>query len=670
MQTISKSKRLKNWNKIISSISLPKPQDKVSEWAEKNIVLGRDVSPLPGPFRYDPTPHWREVVDSKAKYIVILKGGQSGATQCVVVPKSLHTIAQNPCNIMITSGNEDLSAEFVSTRLDPAIASAGLQNKIRPSVQKKRNAKTGDTDKVKQFDGGNMFLCSVGAIDRVGKQKSLTVGIFDDWSASKMSDKKQGNLYSILQQRFNTSAFTKQQIFISTPEVDPDPTYELFLKGDQRKWHLPCPCCGSMIDLRWTDVINGERVGVIYEKDIEGQLIESSIRYKCQDCFDTFEEKEKYKMYRHGQWIATARPINPDWESYHINSLYGAPNMDGWDILAREWLSIYESGSCDEAKMKAWKNLRMGEPSFEEVKQSDASGIMTNLPGYNVGEVPNALSNSLGCGNILFLTAGVDFGGVEKDGRIDVEVVGWAENGQSFSIWQESLGTYSPNKIVREDHRRVKWTYENGYDHSLFPKLKELICDRVFKVDEGDEGLRVAFSCLDTGYLPDMIKAFLSNNPDVPAVSVVGRAEDSGFKFSAERPRYKDPNSESGLYTINVDYIKVDISRNMTKIISSESQELIPGTMCFPDPADKFYRKESFFKQLEGEELKPVKRASGEIFKYKWVARAGFQNHFLDARVYARAAMHIFIDVQVSRFVGKKKKYCKMSDLKEIYSNN
>lgn len=646
-QIIDLETLLNNYNSIFETIPIQKTIDLPSEWAEAHIVLTRDVSEMDGKFSYDPTPFWREVINNlhpsnPVKIMFIMKSGQIGFTQCVLTPAICWKIAQNPSNMMVTAGNDQLSKEFVSTRLDPAIKSAGIQHLIRTNVIKKKNAKTGDTDNHKQFAGGNLYACSVGAIDTIGKQKSINTLFCDDWSASKIADKKQGNLFDILQQRTNTSAFTMKQVFSSTAESTPDPTHIGYLKGDQRKYFMTCPVCGEMINFEFSVTIEGERCGLVFEKDENGKLIKESVKYRCQNCWDHFPESEKFKMMENGRWIPTAKPIRDDWYSYHISALYGAPNMMSWATIAERWLEIFESGKCDTAKLKAFKNLILGEVYEEEVKKTSAQAIMQNMPGYQVRTVPQETANAVGCGDIMFLTAGFDFGGVEMDARVDYEIIGWTENGQSFSIDQGSIGTYSWNKSQNQKER-IKWNYTLNSEYSVFREIVRLVGpETYYNFDNGKDSMNVSYSCLDTGYLPDTIKNFISLGY-ISASPVIGRVSAQAFNENVDRPRYKFSTSEHNLVLVETDIIKNDHARNLEKLMP-ESGEPQPGTMFFPDPFEGKYRSNMFFKQLESEEKLPVLDNNGNVKAYEWHKKQGYQNHFLDTRVYADCAKYIYMD--------------------------
>jgi phage terminase large subunit GpA-like protein len=71
---------------IFSGITVNKFDMLPSEYAEKNRILGSDISSLQGPFNYNYTPYLREVVDTLSPYhparvVAVMKGAQIGYSE-------------------------------------------------------------------------------------------------------------------------------------------------------------------------------------------------------------------------------------------------------------------------------------------------------------------------------------------------------------------------------------------------------------------------------------------------------------------------------------------------------------------------------------------------------------------------------------------------------------
>ena len=259
--------------------SIPKARMELSpsQYAEKYRTLTSDVSTIIGKFKYDLTPYLREIVDTLspynlAKIIVVMKGAQIGFTEGVIVNGILWIIANNPGNIMALSANDELSKEMIESRLDQGISSCGITDLIRPNTIKKRNQRTGDTARYKEFAGGRLFAGGLNSINKLAKQRSIKYGMFDDYDSAPIADKDQGSLFELLQQRFSTAANSMKQYYISTPETKPSNIENIYLKGDQRKWKVPCPKCGVYIEILWYQKKDNEKVGIVYDLSKSGKL--------------------------------------------------------------------------------------------------------------------------------------------------------------------------------------------------------------------------------------------------------------------------------------------------------------------------------------------------------------------------------------------------------------
>jgi phage terminase large subunit GpA-like protein len=303
---------------------------KPSKWAEEHRVMTTEVSAFPGPFKYDRTPYLREVVDTlrpdhPAKRIAVMKGAQIGFSTGVIENGVGYLMSEHPCNILIAARDEGLMKDMMDKKIDQMINSCGLHHMLGPNNPRARNMRTGDTSTGKEFAGGSIRGYS---IQKPGKmrQVSVQVGFLDDFEAAPV-DKDAGSAEKLFQTRFASYYNSMKLFFISTPEVKHSSNIEpVYLKGDQRKWHVPCPKCGDYIVIEWrTTGRDGKRAGILYDYDDEGELIDGSVRYKCQSCAGEFTDGHKYEMNLNGKWIPTARQKDPTFFSYHISALYAPP---------------------------------------------------------------------------------------------------------------------------------------------------------------------------------------------------------------------------------------------------------------------------------------------------------------------------------------------------------
>lgn len=632
------------YKEILESIPINRMDLKPSEYAEKNIILDRSVSTLStGKFKYKLTPYLREIVDlldpyHPAKLAAIMKGGQIGFTQGVLVNGIIWIIVNNPGNIIALSANDTLSKEMIESRLDPAISSCGIQHLIRPNTIRKRNQRTGDTSNYKEFSGGRLFAGGLQSIDKLGKQRSLKYGFFDDFEAAPISDKSQGNILDIIQQRFSTAANSMKQFYISTPETKPSNIEKIYLMGDQRKWMVPCPKCGVYIEILWNKKKDNERIGIVFETDDNNKLIEKSVGYVCQECGKFWKEEYKYKINLEGIWTPTCEPERPGYYSYHIPCTISAPGMYDWIHYSYQWLKIFQGEHINNSKLKVFNNLVLGEPWEDKSDKIKSNQLAKNTRAYEIGIIPNQLSQDDGNGRIILLTCSCDLNGTIDDARLDYEVVGHSVSGSTYSIVHGSIGTYQPGN---KDAKRDKWTYRNNQDNNVWDMFYNEVVNRDYYTEDG-QTMRILKTAVDTGYYTHFAYGFIDAYPG-QLIGVKGHVPENFQKANKDLALFRPARERNNLYILEVDLIK-DRLAEMISLPLGEPQ--LAGTLNFPQPSDGMYTVPGYFVQYEAEEKKLEQNDDGEVIGWKWVRKySSAANHFFDVAVYNLALRDIIAKI-------------------------
>lgn len=106
------------------------------------------------------------------------------------------------------------------------------------------------------------------------------------------------------------------------------------LRGDQRKWMVRCLKCNFQQELRWSGTNSrGEEFGIQWREDADGNVIEESVKYQCEDCGHLHSEHDKIKLFspEHGaEWVPTAKPISPAIRSYLLPGYYSPNGKGSW----------------------------------------------------------------------------------------------------------------------------------------------------------------------------------------------------------------------------------------------------------------------------------------------------------------------------------------------------
>jgi len=635
------------------------------EWAEKNRVLTRDITNWAGPMQYKRTPYLIEIANSimpnnSGQIFAIMKGSQIGFSIGGIFTMMGWVIGQSPSNMLFMVNDDAGIKRAMQGPVDQMINSSGIGHLIRAqNTRGGRNQKTGDTVKGKTFPNGNLYTWSGQAIGSLS-QISVKYGFYDEMERYPVADKKAGSLQSLIEERHKSFADTRKLYFISTPEIKQTSRIEpVYLKGDQRKYHLPCKCCGEMIPLIWNKTVEGldGKVGVIFDRKPNGELIEESVKYRCQKCGDTFDNTHLYDCYEDDlcKWFPTAKPFNPIYRSYQISALYAPAGMYNWKYYAQKWCEIHpKGGNIRFEELKTFVNQCLGETWEERGREIKTNVLIKNTRSYEIKTLPDALSIQDGNGKIVLLTCAIDLNGAEDDARLDYEVVAWSETGSSYSLDHGSIGTFERSKARRqkaaekkleEDESRIKWTYKINQKNNVWDEFKRTVMQQEYFAENEKKKLRVPIYGIDTGHFTEHANGFVYANDNCYALK--GKVDNKFTKFDADKGWYEKSSKQSKLYSVLGDRVKDTLSDQMMLTWDeSLNIEQPPGFMNFPNPTDGKYLYKSFFHEFEGEKREIEINDMATAIGARWVKKhSSSPNHYLDTRVYNMALRNIFADM-------------------------
>ncbi len=624
------------------------------EWAETNRVMTSDVSNFAGRFKYDRNPYMMEIVNhlmpsSPARKIAIMKGAQIGVSTCVLENGIGWIIKHAPANILLASADLDLVKEQFETKLDNMIQNSGLRDYIRPNVIKKRNSRTGDTNNSKEFPGGRLYGRSV---QNAGKwrQTSFKFGFIDDFEAADRDDSREGSVVNLINQRFASYGSTHKIFYISTPALKKTSNIEpLYEAGDQRKFVMPCPCCGVYIPFEFQLKKDDKIYGIVWDLDDKNKLIEGSVRYRCPECEESFlEAGNKKEMLNTGYWLPTAEPSEPGFFSYHISALYAAPGMYNWEYYVRQFLEASEKKST--AMLKTFKNVVLGETWEDRGKSPKATVISKNTRSYPINIIPYQLSEQDGNGQIVMITCACDLNGfcqgVNKDycdARLDYEIIAHSKTGATYSIDAGSIGTFQRGMKPSED--REMWTYKLNHANNVWDKFEEII-SRDYKTDH-DREVSIMISGVDTGAFTQHAYQFIErmNNKGIWCFGLKGELESQVMRLTDDTACFKKSKDRNDLILVKTNKLKDTLAENMQIVWNQGTDIECPANfMSFPVPSDNKYTVNGFFEQFESEEKTIEANKNGHSISYKWEKRHNsVRNHFWDCRVYNMALRDIVV---------------------------
>lgn len=634
-----------------------------SEWVEKNVYLTGDLSRFQGHLKYEITPYSRELIDnlspeSPVEIMGIMKCAQSGISKSFIYAGICYIISEIPAPILFTAADLDLAKLGVRTSLDPMLELSGVSQLIRPNVVKKKNQRTGDTDFSKEFAGGSFIALGVNNPNK-WRQYSVKYVFADDWEAAPRSDKKEGNVRMLMENRATSYGTMKKLSYISTPAIKQGSnTEEVYLMGDQRKWNWPCPHCNEFIPMEW-QIKNedGSYSGIKWELDVENKLIESSVHYECQNCRGKIYEKDKTTLNPKGIWIPTAKPIRPQFRSYQLNALVIPPGFTSWIDLVYQWLDACPPNQpIDEGKLKAFVNTRLGQTWEEKGKAIKVSDLMNNTRNYEIGIVPDNTCEKDGNGKIVLITLACDLGGImndqTEDVRLDWEITAHSSTSVTYSINHGSIGTFKRKRTkskeeINDDSSRIKYTYNHGDFGqnliSVWPELKKIISKTLNS--QSGKGYDIDITVIDTGNFTRLAYEFIQNENSDFIVGVKGYTEEEYRKLTRDTPVIsRSKENRVKLFILQVNQLKDILASNIRLKMGLDGYQP-SGYMNFPQPEQGKYTMKSYFSHLEAEHRVEVLKGE-DVIGFAWKKKNdSVENHFLDVNVYNLAAKEIFIDI-------------------------
>ena len=568
------------WSAASDAIK-PDPVLTVSEWADTNRMLSQRASAEPGQWRTDRTPYLREIMDclsatSPVEKVVFMKGAQVGGTEAG--NNWLGYVIDNcPGPMLMVQPTVEMAKRNSKTRIAPLIEeSPSLREKVRDP----RSRDSSNSLLAKEFPGGVVVMA--GANSASGLRSMPVRFLFLDEPDAYPGDVDgEGDPCSLAEAR--TRTFSRRKIFyVSTPTLAGRSRIEReFLDGDMRFFEVPCPLCGTYQQLVWPQVK--------WQDDRP-----ETVRYQCCHCDGLFEEHHKNKILAAGRWV----PQNPSgkWRSYHISSLYSPLGWLSWQQCVENWLQAQKT---DEAQ-RVFQNTILGLTWADTGEAPDWELLYGRRENYPMGEVPDA---------VAFLTAGVD---VQKD-RLELEVVGWGPNLESWSIDYLVLhGDTAGDDVWAQLSKAVREEYSRS-DGLVLP---------------------IRMTAIDTGYRTQEVYRWVKSQSALRVMAVKGRDQQATIlsQPSAVEVTVRGKRMRSGVkvWPVGVSVAKSEFYGWLRRKLPANLDDGMPFGWChFPQ------HPEEFFKQLTAESL--VSRIVRGYQKFQW-EKTRDRNEALDCRIYNRAA--------------------------------
>lgn len=578
----------------------PPPKLTLSQWADQHFRLSAESAAQPG--RWTTLPYQREMMDCltdpRVEKVTLMKSARIGYTMMVTAFQGYH-IDYAPAGILVVQPTEANAKRYSKEYVAVMIRDCPRLSKIMfEDAEEAEGGPKGGRNTIlhKMFPGGVLSL--VGANSGAGlRMISRQVVIADEADAYPPSAGSDGDPIELAVKR-SATYYNRKIIVGSTPlEEATSRIAQLFREGDQRRYFVPCPQCGHMAPFVFSrrtgegddkEEISGHRM-----RWPEGKPDEAF--FECERSGCVIEHKFKRWMIERGEWRAGAPSGRREkiHASFHIWAAYSYAANATWADIAREFLAAKKS----PLTLKTFVNTVLGETWKERGEAPAWELIYGRRERYQVGTVPDG---------VRFLTCGVD---VQKSGWY-YEVVGWAADKESWSI--------DAGFIPGRPEDLAAWTVVDELVSHTYPRSSgEQVGLSRLAVDSGDQTSTV-YTWARAYPLAQVLAVKGEKAANLQAPLGLPRPVDlkDGGKRLARGYKY---------WPVGSAFLKVEFYGAL------KLKEPGPGYCHFPEYG------EEYFKQITGEHRVTHRDARGYP-AVVWELLPGRENHWLDCRVYARAA--------------------------------
>lgn len=574
------------FRKIAKETLRPRERLSISEWADRYRVLSAKSSAEPGRWNTSRAEYQREIMDAisspEVTHVTVMSSVQVGKSE--IIQNTIgYYIDYDPTTIMWVNPTIEMALSISKEKFAPMIS-------VTPVLKDKvHSAKSKDSDNTllhKSYPGGFIVLSGANSPASLAT-RSIRIILLDEIDRYPESAGPEGSPVKLAENRAITF-WNKKIVKVSTPTLAVTSKIDKeYKKGSMEEWSVQCPNCGN------------------YQPYEFRRVRFTDCRMICIHCGESYTQQEWHDQPH--QWIAE-HTGQSNHRSFHLNAM-ASPWVD-WQDLIDEFQEADEEykkyGSTE--KLKAFINTKLGEIWEERGQGADDLELYKRREEYDA-ELPNG---------VIILTAGVD----TQDDRLEVEVVGWGVDYESWGIRKF---------ILRGDPSKEE----------IWDTLAEYIKETKFRFSSGNE-LNIACGCVDTGgHHTNMVYKFIRKceKLNIPIYGIKGYSNTPGIPLIYKRTKVEIKNAAGQVIdTTHIMILGVDAGKEDI-VAWLNVKEPGPRYCHFPNDDKRGYDEEHF-KGLTSEEKVSKVDKRGKL-KIQWVKKSGVRNEPFDIRIYAYAAVEM-----------------------------
>lgn len=362
--------------KTAEKIFQPPLQMTVSEWAEKYRKINQPGAYV-GDWKNETVPYMVEPMDVITDHAFIgeifVGPAQCAKTDGLIVNTIGYSATVDPMDMLVVEKTSVTARDFSIRRVDR------LHRHTKEVGKALLNTRDADNRTDKQYSNGMMLTMGHPSNNELAGKPIGRVFI-TDYDRIPDDIDGEGSAYDLGSQRtktFGTFAMTLAESSPSREVTDPKKILQgneapacggilaLYNRGDRRRWHWPCPSCGSYFEGRWEHL----------QWDVLGSNMDSAltVRLICPHCTHEMKQDDRHEMQQWGVWLKDGQHIDNDGRvrgegrrsniaSFWLRGV--AAGLTTWAKLVKTYLDAeddFQSNGSEEA-LKKFFNTDLGEP--------------------------------------------------------------------------------------------------------------------------------------------------------------------------------------------------------------------------------------------------------------------------------------------------------------------
>ena len=359
----------------------------VSEWAAAERYINQPGAYV-GPWKNETVPYMAEpqdtITDPQYTGLIFAGPAQCAKTDGLVVNPIGYAATVDPMDMLIVNPTHAAARDFSIRRVDR------LHRHTKAVGEAVLKSKDADNRTDKQYSNGMMLSLAHPSISELAGRPIGRVFLTD---YDRMPDDidGEGSPYDLASKRTTTFGSFAMCLAESSPSrevVDPKHICQgheappcggilgLYNRGDRRRWHWPCPDCGSYFEGLWEHLQ--------WDKCESNMDTAATVRMICPHCGHAIKPEQRHEMQQWGVWLKEGQTLDSNGRvigkgrpsniaSFWLRGV--AAGLTTWPKLVKSYLDVedeFQSTGSEEA-LKKFFNTDLGEPYIYKRDLADHS---------------------------------------------------------------------------------------------------------------------------------------------------------------------------------------------------------------------------------------------------------------------------------------------------------